>query len=351
MDNYNIIRYNKLEFKNITFGRNDVYDVNYVGIGTPCVAKNCTAVFCTEKAAVSASTKIIDNVGHNDCMAPDKIYVHPDCSTRRDLFRNSGYEIKLKPETANYYVIPSPVPMACFENIEMAVYNSSSGVLKLFTIDHRKEDRSYRDNIIEFDHNILKRDYEIPAQTTVYFTENGNNNLTFYVEILKDNEYWWDILRHDRWDSDISKYALETEVEIMSSVKVSPETFALWRSMDDDNAAISICNSDWKDYPFTVWTFIKLYLSDIYISNSMFRYIERMLDKDGEFRQKIVSAKDWNMLQDCICYLANGTTEKGFVTGNLGKLINLIPNRILVKPMKIDKDASVSELINKVKRS
>ena len=349
---YDIIKYKALEYYSIGYHYDGTYDLRNLGIGNAAIAKNCVAVFPSEKTNFLPSYRIKDNIDYCECEAPSKIFIHPECVTRRDIFRNSGYEIKIKPDNAKHYIIPNPFSYKIFDKIELVAYHEKSGLLQLYHIAHNKEDRIQIKNIYASDLNELRKRFEgegYKVYTVAPYRD--TDDYTFSVEIFRDNECWWEILKAGKYGAAKYHYVLESKVEMLASVNISPETLLMWKNMTQENAEISICNSDWKEYPYTVWSFIKIAFKDYYSLNKMFRFVRRTLGED-KFLPKTVSPKDWNMLQDFICTLANGTTQMGYATANIKKeFLNLIPHRMMIKPMKIDHEMTQEELRNKLQNA
>lgn len=350
---YTIRKYTALEYYNLYYHSDDSYETKSLGIGIPVIAKNCVAVFPennSDGCNMLPSRKIKNTLDNYEAQAPQKIFIHPECSIRRDLYRNSKFNIKIDPDKANKYIIPDPYSYKVFEDIELAVYEKDTGILRLYQINHNKKGRSYHKDIYEYDLEKLREEFQSESCEvfTVKYHEDGREDYSFPVEIFKDLPCWWDILENSfetKYD-----YVLESNVEIFASVKISPETLIMWKNMEEENMETSICNSDWWDYPYTLWTFLKTYYNS-YSINKMFKFIQRIIGSD-KFKGETITPKDWNMLQDFICTLANGTTQMGYATSEINKkLLERIPHRMMIKPLKIDTEMTTKELINKLQNA
>ena len=276
------------------------------------------------------------------------IYVAKEVKTSRDLFRNAGYKIVLDKEKADKIVLPDPNPNNLkFEHALAFLWtdNLEGGLKKLvlYGVADDVKDEQY-DTIVQ----MISRKLGAHGSNTVEILYDSIKRKSV-CEIFQKCESYQIIF--DNPQKYRYKCILETNVKIDYPITICPETLSTWkRATNDLILSKSICQSDWKDYPFTMLCLLMTYHSDIYRigGNNMRLVVEQIgLPTDGcyhsiegELKDRVVDPKDWNMLQDWLMYELNLPDNGGYVdkkrVEDLKALSSFIRARFVAAPMKID---------------
>lgn len=276
-----------------------------------------------------------------------KLFVSSTCKTQRDIFRNSGYTIKLKPDDADVIVVPDIVPESYY-NRTCNLVGMDANEENLFLITIEKPGYYSGNEITVDDIENVKR-----------FLVNLRN-YKFDDSELIDKDVWFIpkceelkevILNQKRFS--LVPYIQESLVPINASTKFSPETLMYWRSIakqDQELLARTICTSDWRDYPNTLLAFLKTNGDTAWnlVGNADFKNILRVIgyinwyNLEDNLNEHDFKPKDYEMLQSYLYYLFGIDQEKGGVvdwrtidSNNAWALMKFLQRRYVFKPLKL----------------
>mgnify|MGYP007068176097 CR=1 FL=1 len=277
------------------------------------------------------------------------LHVCPECSISRDMLRNSGYVIKMKPDGADYIVIPrfeSDVPKLHF-NVAASCRNTM-----LFLTVTRAGDR-VSDSIPDFITddmicNFLKSlDYDVK-----YIFR--NRCLCEFVPYVRMFETLLDMPFSNR------PVVTEDRVQLIPTSKICVETLDVWKNINDaELLGRLISGSDWENYPVTLCVFLSEYKP--YMQWPTSRYFRYVLDSIGYnsndtllgmLSQRIVQPDDWDMLQSFIMHDLGVPEAGGYISMNAARrnsLLRFCRSATAVKPSRISTPTLFSEIREKNK--
>ena len=263
-----------------------------------------------------------------------KLYVASECKTQRDIFRNSGYSIKLKPDDADAIIVPDVIPERYYKRTCNIVAMDQNEEF-LFLIDIQKPGYSIGVNITDADVNIVKN--YLMALRNYKFDNTSLANLR--VWFIPKCEELKEVMKEEQSFPDLP-YVQEHLVPIKPSTKISPETLVYWKNIaaqDQELLARTICTSDWRKYPFTLLAFLKMTVKEkawnligngdfrnilVNIGYSQYGSIQNDLDK------RTVSPADYEMFQSYLYYLIGIDPEKGGIV-DLRTLFSVVDSDIV----------------------
>ena len=263
-----------------------------------------------------------------------KLFVASECKTQRDIFRNSGYSIKLKPDDADAIVVPDVIPERYYSktcNIVAMDQNEEY----LFLIDIQKPGYSIGVNITDSDINIV-RNY-LTALRNYKFDDSSLTKLK--VWFIPKCEELKEIMKEEQSFPGLP-YVQEHLVPISASTKFSPETLVYWKNIaaqDQELLARTICTSDWRKYPFTLLAFLKMTRGSKawnLVGNGDFKNILTNIGYSqygsiqNDLDRKTVSPADYEMFQSYLYYLMGIDPEKGGMV-DLRTLFSVVGSDIL----------------------
>lgn len=290
-----------------------------------------------------------------------KLFVSSACKTQRDIFRNSGYTIKLKPDDADIIVVPDIVPKSYYHR-HCNLVGTDVNDENLFLVSIEKPGYYSGDDITNDDVENVKR-----------FLVNLRN-YKFDDSELIDKDVWFiskceelrEVIKNER-RFPLTPYIQESLLPINASTKFSPETLLYWRNIakqDQELLARTICTSDWRKYPITLLAFLKTNGENAWnlVGNNDFKNILRVIgyinwyDLVDNIQTHDITPADYEMLQSYLYYLMGIDEEKGGVVdwktidaNNAWKLMKLLQRRYVFKPMKLASKTKVSDLLELVK--
>lgn len=318
---------------------------------------NKIAAFCTENncnvlSALTARTYVTPFYEWSN----EKLYISSNVKTRRDIFRNSGFKIKLNPEDADYTVVPDlPEKITTFK-YDLIIRHRRNNDLFLYCINRPKYSSDGRTEMLQEDFKLVKD----------YFKE---EYYEFFQEGFLDTMYsqtMWLIPNCTEYADIIQKKYPERNYVKVSSVKLtypntlSVETLDLWRrNNDDEMLRNTMCASDYIKYPFTTSMFINNERPTLpYTENSGFRKLMRDIGYDKSqsipsmFYCREIAQEDWNLWQEYIMMRCGLPKEGGWISvkQDEGKMImkmkDYIQYRIAAKPKFI----STPQLYDNIKQ-
>lgn len=280
-----------------------------------------------------------------DCADTPFIYVAPEVSLSRDTLRNSGYKIVRSKEKATCTVVPDLKVISKFE-YNIAVIGQTNDVYLFVHDGHslkRDEPLNLVDELFErYFHTEDKSGYEFIYDTTL------SEQKAYSIYPCEEYPNMWDDTQEPL------DYTFESRLKLTPTTEVSPELFAIWSKCNDsDLIASAVLQTDWKTYPFTIAVFLRTKFPYIYHTAS--KALKHVLNEIGFFNLKdystssmVVSPEDWNMLQKCQLSLLGLPETGGFI--DPGKDVpDVLPHKMCVKPMYIDKPATFESLKTMVK--
>ena len=295
------------------------------------------------------ASKIHEMTGKNAGIVPSgaKLYVASECKTQRDIFRNSGYTIKLDPAAADVVVVPDIIPKK-YHTRECNLVGTDQNDEFLFLVSIQKAGYSVGEEVT-MDDVVKVRDYLINLR-----------NYKFDVQFEPDLKVWFipksNELKEVMLDNKKVNvpYIQEHLVPISASTTISPETLMYWKSIaaqDQELLARTICTSNWRKYPFTLLAFLKTNETNKawnLVGNSDFKNILHVIgynqycSTDGDLEDRNVSPKDYDMFQSYLYYLMGIDEEKGGVVDLRtldssvdSDLLEFLQRRMVFKPIHL----------------
>lgn len=271
------------------------------------------------------------------------IYFNDGCTTPRSLFRDSGYKIVLDPERADAIIVPiMPAPtgtfaflVACTKNGDLFLYHKNVPYNQKTGEGFVSVEEKAR---VETD--LINRGFEI-IQSWM-----NSHNCYFY----KNCSAFEDVLIKDRRTSN-KVYIREDALPINAPVHISVDVLDLWkRCEDDDILDKAICASDWKDYQFTLRSFLRCFkfrFANNSYRSSYFKTIFRVIDCGNAKDKGVVTPKDWNMWQAFCLHLCNVPPEGGITAASSIpiEIQRYIQIKSAVRPVKITEPQELSVLL------
>ena len=247
-----------------------------------------------------------------------RVYISSDCRTPRDLIRNSGYKIVRDASAAQMTVIPALEYNTPKLYYDLLAYDSSDKSLMLFTVN--RWDNIASNSIYNTDEYVFEKLKEFllgfKGNIEIYQTDIKDKAIVQFLPKYKEYREILDEMHSGRI------YVSETRLKIDAPTKISVETLTVWKNYSDfELLAKSICNSDWKDYPITLLVFLSIEFPTIYLYGGdamklVLKQIgfERYSSLNGILKDREVTPKDWDMLQDYIMSLLGISGNGGFVS-------------------------------------
>ena len=245
-----------------------------------------------------------------------KLFFAKECKTQRDIFRNSGYSIKIKPGDADVIVVPDVFPWL-YHTHECNLVAMTNDDKNLILVNIAKPGRSIGDDITVDDVELVKK-YLI-ALRNYKFDDSAMTTLKVWF-IPKCHELKEVMLNCKGFP--MTPYIQESLIPINASTKFSPETLMYWKNIamqDQEILAKTICTSNWKEYKFTLLAFLKMHGERNWnlVGNSDFKNILRVIGYEPYTSMKYnlnnmnVNPKDYDMFQSYVYYLLGLDPEKG----------------------------------------
>jgi hypothetical protein len=288
-----------------------------------------------------------------------KLYVASECKTQRDIFRNSGYTIKLDPAVADVIVVPDIIPSK-YHCEDCNIVATDQGDEYLFLITITKAGYSMGKEITGDD--IFKVKNYLATLRNYKFDYSTLNNLKVWF-IPKCDELKDVMLGVRKYNA---PYLQEHLLPISASTKFSPETLMYWKNIaaqDQELLARTICTSDWRKYPVTLLVFLYTNGKRTWnnFGNSDFRNILNNIGYvyyyglESALCDEDISPKDYDMLQSYLYYLMGIDEEKGGMVDQRTidsvihkDLLPLLQRRYIFKPLHLStkmKTEAVEELV------
>ena len=285
-----------------------------------------------------------------------KLFVSSTCKTQRDIFRNSGYSIKMKPDDADAIVVPDVIPKIYYHrNCNLVAMDANEE--NMFLISIEKYGYSIGDGITVDDIENVKR--FLISLRNYKFDDTSLINLDVWF-IPKCEELKEVILNQKRFP--LVPYIQESIVPINASTKFSPETLMYWRSIakqDQELLARTICTSDWRNYPNTLLAFLKTNGETAWnnVGNADFRNILKVIgyvnwySLEDNLNGHDFKPNDYEMFQSYLYYLFGIDQEKGGVvdwrtidSNNAWALMKFLQRRYVFKPLKLASKTKANDI-------
>jgi len=284
-----------------------------------------------------------------------KLFVASECKTQRDVFRNSGYSIKLSPSDADVIVVPDVLPNEYYK-MRCNLVGTDTNEEYLFLVNIQKSGYSIGESVTDNDVEIVKN-YLIRLRN-YKFDDAGPSNLVWFIpKCDKLKEIMLEELSHPNLP-----YVQEHLVPINASTKFSAETLLYWKNIaqqDQELLARTICTSNWRKYPFTLLAFLKTNGKTAWnlVGNSDFRNILNNIGYsqygsiEGDLSKKTISPADYDMFQSYMYYLMGIDEDKGGMvdTRTMESTISLnltkyLQKRTAFKPLRLSAAMSAESL-------
>ena len=260
----------------------------------------------------------------NNNLFGSKLFLSKQCTTSRELIRQSGYKIVRDKENADYVVLPNIFSKADTWPYNVAILHESSDKTILWLCDVRKYSNSsgYRANTPEEGQRIidaLKRAFHNDDVLTFYYSTLLNDQVATISRKCPDME---ELFVHG--DTIGALYIMENRLPLKALSNFSVENMKLWAKEGDIRILDKIiCGSDWKEYPFTTAIFLKSQLPYLLRSQLSAQFCN-ILDEieydsltleDYSISQwkysKPISPKDWALAQEFLLDII-GIKDKGY---------------------------------------
>ena len=283
-----------------------------------------------------------------------KLYFSEGCRMRRDLFRNSGYQIVMNKDKADATVIPEPrSPLRL--TFDIFTWCENTKTLTLYSVDEAMKYNTEEVKKTTFDR--IKAALEFRA----------GEELQFFQDTILRNCNCWIIHKHPHYKEileaeSIIPFIYETDINIDYPINICPETLFMWSKMYPNSQEFrdAVCASDWVKYPATLLVFLKTEWGrtfDTSGASQMFRLVLNTIGFDYNtkakevLKDKNVTAEDWNMLQDYILYRLNLDTNGGPLDQEkLGSrdrdYLKWIRSALVVKPLRMTSDQDFNNIYN-----
>ena len=279
-----------------------------------------------------------------------KIYVDPKCRTPRDLFRQSKYKIVRNPDDADVYVVPSIKDRYFYMTFNVAAQKDDK--LYLFNVVYnRNQIGNSQDERIDEAHCESLRN-KLDECGMQILTEDPNCKR--YCYFLPRYDIYKEVLCNERPDR---AYCQETFLHIDYPTTINLETLLLWSKYsvkDTEALRKAILVSNWRDYPYTLLTFIEKTYNDLaYNPDPQFKLVLDTIGYDcyncftEECSGKIISPEDWNLAQEFFLVRVGLPKEGGYVSLDdyrSSDYDDLVRTKIVVAPLKIDKPMLYDDL-------
>ena len=319
------------------------------------VYKSKMACFCSSEIECYLPSEVIDarlGVNKDSITSISKLWVSPHCKMPRDLFRNSGYKLVRDRNNADALISPAVADDYHTLTATIVAQDSSTDTLYLFRVTGGSSE--IRLNCEDGLNDDLWEDITgWLSETCGLEVLHSNLGDDIMVEFLPKIDDWKDILVNNN-----PNYISEFSVQMQYPVTISVETLQLWKHISDkDLLAKTVSMSDWKYYPITMTFFLQFECpSDLrYYGGSSMELMLQHLEYDPYsnidlcLAGRIVSPKDWNMLQDYIAAELNILETGGFVDPNkyhfLKEFSSGIKQKIAVKPTKINQPMVYDDIL------
>ena len=334
--------YKKLMTGTISFDYNDIMSVTYRQENRRDY-RNKVAYFTESTALAHGRIHWKTELSHNPADGL-KLYVYPECSISRDIYRKSGYTITRDKTKADVRVVPQILASYPTLSFDFGVYNKDTETLSLLYYDYSCNSISKKTGVpIKLHTDKIKERFKGDSYELI----NDDCCLRSIVEFLPDGDAYKDII-----DDSSALYVEEYDVKVTSVTQISLETLKIWKKMSFELLTQSICNSNWMEYPMT----LNMFLSDCgyhFSSGTQMRGILKQIEFDNyghtDFNGWTIQPQDWNLAQEYLCDKLGVPKEGGFssepFTG-LRSFNSMIRQRLAVKPLYITEPAKYEELIS-----
>lgn len=276
--------------------------------------------------------------------SPSKLYIDKDCKLNRDLYRNSDFKIVRDIASAERFIIPD-LPQSYLKMMgNFVLYNKSTNTLYI-------TDLTLKHDILDVDNDVVIENIKS------LFDENGDEmevqffdlNNKCFVEFIPKLDCYIDIIEGKYPNTD---YAFESSVEFKNQIGIDCCTLDIWKNTACSLLLKIIPQSNWRDYPFTIFSFISNNHAGLF--NNYDRQIKYIIDSIRGtsssynlyevFKNKLITPKDWDMYQDYMMHECGVEGESGIITRsnaefkiNRGLNVRIYAKKIHIKePMTLD---------------
>ena len=353
MGNYHTIEFTELNIGSITLNSyGGVYGVGSSRYAARGLNSGKMAAYSELSSGYTPKQYILNTCYHFTPRQGDSIYISKNCKTNRDLYRNSGYKIVLDPEKAKFTIIPDLANNLPEFYYDILVYDYNKKSIYLFTIHKNGYSGIDIKDISEDDERCILAHFN--ARNLEVISNGIQLNSKLYV--LHECDEYNDIL-YSAHSGRV--YVRESTVNFTLPVDISVETLQLWgKSKDYDMLTQSICNSNWREYPFTLCMFMSAYHSFLpYYGNASFKNV---LDQIGYekgcriadmFSGRDINPKDWNLAQSFIMAQLGVSENGGYANlQNIpSEIADIIRRRFVVAPLKINAPIRIANAVSLIK--
>ena len=299
------------------------------------------------------ASELYSNTDAQSVSPGSKLFIAKECKTQRDIFRNSGYSIKLNPNDANVIVVPDIVPKH-YHTSTCNLVAMSNDDKYLFLVSIQKAGRSIGDNVTAEDVELVKN--YLAALRNYKFDDTRLTSIeVWFIPKCKELK---DVML-DTKECPLTPYIQESLIPINASTNINPETLLYWKNIakqDQELLARTICTSNWRKYPFTVLCFLKTFDVNWNIyGNNDFKNLLRVIGYSPYSSLKYligeinIKPEDYDMFQSYIYYLLGLDPEKGGVVTDKAlssikdycssdiknELLYILQNRYAFKPFHL----------------
>jgi len=367
---YEVFRYKKREIKYVKL---ELFDDKTVGKATEW--ENSEQIYFGKTAYVR-DWNDPNSVDYEDSYGPKRslqskrstipdmhagitLYVAPECKISRDVLRNDGYSITYNKANSDYRILPSiptnAVKQKC--QIVFVLKNQLHICWVERSVGEPINNTSYYAETyatateVETVLSFLENKYAVNRTDMMYRRDKPLKNMNvWFLTVCEDTQYY---LTHVCRLNE--KFCFDTDVPLKGSTNITPENLLLWSKVQDTNLLEkALLNSDWKKYPVTVCVFLAREKSSeagrfspagkVMLKAINFDQLNRY---SGSLGGQVVTADDWNMLQDYIT-LRLGITEKSGLVEDIYPYSDYIRHRYAIAQWRISGNKTFSNIMDEL---
>lgn len=265
----------------------------------------------------------------------DKIFFSSACTLPRTLVRPE-YKITMKPEGADYVILPNILDSGIHSTTSNIAVEFKDKLIFIYIL----KNGSYVERCSQEEVELIKKELDsyFGEDAPKYYDYDMNSHPVSFIRKMNEVRE----IVEDTYPT--RQYIYERYLHYDTPTKISEETLFLWSKMADDMREKMLISSDWMEYPYTVWNFIKKYGMSYGTYSQSFMAMRSYLDhsfQNYDLEKNYVTPKDWNMLQKWIMKLYSISDNCGVMTlEDWSKLTSIekgvIKKRVAVKPYILD---------------
>ena len=267
----------------------------------------------------------------------DSLFISSNCKLPRALVRDNGYKIVNDQSKADFVITPRINNKWKAESCNIVVEWNET--LYLIAVNYNS---SYQEvgPLTPNQQQMMVKTLQERFDTAAIFHYNPDM-APFNVYFMQKNKEYEDIL-FNRYPN--VEYISENFVKLDNVTKIDEEILTVWCKMDKQLFTQSVINSNWRDYPFTMYNLIRERCGSLHIGPAAFNSIIDELNDYYHGLETDITVKDWNMCQKWLMLWLGVSEDGGYVEepkiNNLNwDARNYIANcRYAIKPKLVEGD-------------